>query len=256
MRLTIFILLATTILFFSACKETNEDPKGTLEIVFKAQYNDSPLVLYQDYNTNETDPTKIQLSILQFFLADVMSQKDQTDVNLLDVEQINFLNTIDLANAEAGVAVTINDLAVGNYSGLYFGVGLSDDVNTNTSPSDYSTDSPLGVNGNYWATWNSYIYSRLEGTITKADSSQSQFLYHSGGNGMQQNLSFNKDFSIAADQTTTLTVHINVEDIFFKTGDEIDLINNNASHSGGVGTPEYNLALKSVENLAGAMVMQ
>jgi hypothetical protein len=225
---------------------------GNLEINFKVRYNSNPLVLFEQTATGQSNPTSILFKKFDFFISDIKGIKDGAAADFKDVGYISMSNSITQDAAEAGTSFTINNLPIGSYTSLDMGIGLSDATNS-TTPGDYGSDSPLGLNGNYWAGWNSYILCKLEGDITQADGTKSGFLYHSGVNGMQQLLSFAKNFDIEVGQTTVITVYIEAKDIFFKTGSEIDMITDKSTHSGSVGSSDYNLAKKVIENLASSM---
>lgn len=254
MRTIILLLLAITI-WSSSCQTTtndNDEMTGNLDITFKVRYNSNPLVLFEQTATGQNNPTSILFKKFDFFISDIKGIKDGTAADFKDVGYISMANSITQAAAEEGTSFTINNLPIGNYTSLDMGIGLSDATNS-TTPGDYGSDSPLGLNGNHWASWNSYILCKIEGDITQSDGTQSGFLYHSGVNGMQQLLSFVKNFDIEVDQTTAITIYIEAKDVFFKAGSEIDMITDRQTHSGAVGSSDYNLAKKVIENLANSM---
>ena len=73
---------------------------------------------------------------------------------------------------------------------------------------------------------------------------------------MHQQQVFNHDFNISDGKTTQLVIYINANDFFFKTANEIDLINDNQTHSGTIDSSEYNLAKKAIGNLANSLSVQ
>ena len=250
MRTLNILFFVGVILFSVSCKE--EAPTGTLEINFKTTYNGQTLPMFENQATGMTDPTTIIFKRLEFFLSDLQFKNGDM---ISDVEYVNLTNTTSSATAAEGVTISIDKLKTGSYAGLQMGFGLPDALNA-TTPSDYASDSPLGVNANYWASWKSYILSKIEGSIVKADNNTSGFLYHSGVDGMLQTRSFDKAIEIVDGQTTRITFEIKAEDLFFKTGSEIDLITNVMTHSGEVGSAKYNLAKQSLTNLADATKIQ
>lgn len=256
MRTIILLLLAIT-MWSSSCETTppEENLTGTLEITFKARYGSDPLVLFEQTNTGQTDPVSVLFKKLDFFISDIKGVNAGTITDFKDVGYISMANSITTIAAEEGTTFTMGKLPIGSYTALDMGIGLPNEVN-NTTPGDYDSGSPLGLNGNHWASWNSYILCKLEGDITKADGSNSGFLYHSGVNGMYQSRSFTKNFDIEANTTTKITIYVDAKDIFFKTGSEIDMTTDKQTHSGAVGSADYNLAKKVIENLANAMSIQ
>lgn len=257
MRTIILLLLAVT-MWSSSCETPPKDDEkitGNLEITFKVRYDNAPLVLFEQTATGQSEPTSILFKKFDFFISDIKGLNAGTATDFKDVGYISMSNSITQAAAETGTSFTISDLPIGSYTSLDLGIGLPDALN-NTKPEDYSTTSPLGLNGNYWAGWNSYILCKLEGDITQSNGSKKGFLYHSGVNGMHQLLSFAKNFDIEADKTTAVTIYIEAKDVFFKTGSEIDMITNDQTHSGAAGSADYNLAKEVIENLANSMSIE
>jgi len=249
----IFFLLLPLALFFSSCEE---DPDlgntGTLDITFKVRYDNSPLVLFENSATGQTDPTSILFKRLDFFISKIKGlTKEGVSTKFSDVGYISMAQSLDQASSEAGTTLSIPNIPIGIYTELDFGVGLPDSVN-NTSPGDYESSSPLGLNGNYWASWNSYILCKVEGDVTQANSTTSSFLLHAGVNGMYQPRSFTTGYTITGSKTQVV-VYINAEDLMFKTGEEIDIINESVTHSGILGSTEYLLAKRTIANLAYAL---
>jgi hypothetical protein len=253
---TIILLLLTITMWSSSCDTPPEEIiTGNLEITFKVRYSSDPLVLFEETATRQSNPTGILFKKFDFFISDIKGLNAGTATDFKDVGYISMANSLTPAASEAGTSFTMSNVPIGNYTSLDLGVGLSDAVN-GTNLSDYGSDSPLGLGGNYWASWNSYILCKLEGDITQSDGTKSGFLYHSGVDGMQQLLSFTKDFDIEVGKTTAITIYIEAKDIFFKTGSEIDMITDKVTHSGAPGSVDYNLAKKVIENLANSMSIE
>lgn len=256
---TVSFLLALTAIIFSACKTNpttdNNPTTGTLELVFKAKYNNSPLMLFQNTSTGLSDPSELYFKRLDFFVSNIQgTNSDGSQADFKDVGYISMATSLDQTSSEAGTTFTIDKLPIGSYTNLNIGFGLSDAVN-NTTPGSHEQTSPLSLLANYWASWNSYIFCKIEGNVTHGGGTSS-FLYHAGVNGMHQLRSYSKNFDIAAGQTTQIVFHINAEDFFFKTNHTIDLVNENSTHSGTAGSAEYNLAQRALTNLADAVVVQ
>lgn len=83
------------------------------------------------------------------------------------------------------------------------------------------------------------------------------FLYHSGVDGMYQVRSFDKNFEIQENQVFNLNFMLQITEIFAPSGGSpIDVFAQPSSHSGAVGTPDYNLAVEVVRNMADALKIQ
>jgi hypothetical protein len=255
MRKIFFFLLITSVWSVS-CTDTLKEPTGTLEIIFKARYNSHPLILFQSDSSGQNDPLTLMFKKLDFFISDIKGNTGSgTLTDFTDVGYISMSSSLDSASSEQGTSYIINDIPVGSFDRLDLGVGLSDAVNS-TVPGSYSSSSPLGLNSNYWESWNSYILCKLEGDINQSNSTTTGFLYHAGVNGMHQQRSFNHSFDISESETTSITIYLQAEELFFRAGSEIDMINDNQTHSGTIGSTEYNLAKTAIENLANSLYVQ
>jgi hypothetical protein len=254
MRIFLFLSALLATLVFIACNKTNdtEEKTGTLELVFKGRYDGAPLATFTAINTNQSNPTTLTFKKLEFFISQIQGKKDGNLVELADVDYVSLTNLSTTAAAEEGFKITIDDVPVGTYNQLQYGIGLPDAVN-NKEPGDFESSSPLGVNGNYWASWDSYIFCRIEGDVVNAAGNTSGFLYHAGVNGMYQTRAFDKEFTVNENTNTTLTFHLHGQDLLFKAGQEIDVLDEASTHSGPAGSPEYALAKRAITNLADAI---
>ncbi len=256
MRLFLFISALVAFALIACDKATNdtEEKTGTVELVFKARYDGAPLLMYTDISTGlSVHPKTLTFKKLEFFISKVIATKGDDLLDLLEVGYVTFTNLTDATGAETGYKVTITDVPVGTYSKLQYGVGLPDAVN-NTEPGDYSDSSnPLSLGANYWASWNSYIFCKIEGDASLTDTTSAGFLYHAGVNGMYQTRSFDKEFTVDADASTEVIFHLHAQDLFFQAGQEIDVLNENSTHSGAAGSTAYILAERAITNLADAL---
>ena len=256
MRLFLFLSALFTMVFI-ACDKTNT-PKvktGKLELIFKARYEGTPMPTYSDINTGKTEPSSLLFKKIEFFISEIQGKQDGKMVDIADVSYVNFNNLSDATKAEEGYSITLNDVPVGAYTQLKYGVGVPDAVNT-TSPGDYDSNSPLGVNANYWANWQSYILCKIEGDATLANGTKEGFLYHAGVNGMYQERTYDKEFTINEGETSTVIFYLHSRDLFFKSGQEIDVVADPSTHSGPAGSDAYQLAKQVITNLADALHVQ
>lgn len=250
MRYLLFVLLSLS-LFSSSCDENNQD---CLELEFTATYEGQPLVMYDQYNASKD--RAVIYKVLEFFISNItITKTDGSTIDIKDIEYVKFTGLTSQSKAESGIKLLFTDIKAGDFQNISFGIGVTASLNA-TEPSDHSTSSYLGNDVNYWAPWNSYIFSQLEGSYFDANDNKTAFLYHAGVDGSYQQLSFNKTFSIKKNKTTTLAFELHAEDLLFKDGAEIDVPNNPQSHSGAVGTDAYNLALSSIQNIAKAIYIK
>lgn len=244
--------------FFLACKKPTTTPtptnarSGVLEVVFKPLYQGVPMVFYQDIPTGIHPDEYLYLQKLEFYISELKIQQQQgLSINLEEVELVELSNLVTTALSEEGVKFSYDNIPVGDYTQLSFGVGLTDAMNA-MDPGDFSTLSPLASVGNYWSSWNSYILSKTEGTL-KQSHRNTNFVYHTGVNGMYQPRQFATDFTIEADQTTQIVLYLRGKDLLFKAGQSISIVIDNFTHSGAPGSREYLLASQIIANIADAL---
>jgi len=199
------LLFCLGLVLFSAnsCKKHDHSPKGAVTITFKALYENDPLLVFNDYLT--PDGKKLQFHVFNFFLSDIELVKENDEiVRLKDVEFVNFNGNTDLVKANAGIKINISNAEIGSFKAIRFGIGIEPTKNAK-EPGDFPTDPYLGDPGNYWTSWNSYIFSRIEGrldTLPNAAGGDVAYLYHSGVDGMYQTRSFSKNFEIQVGSNT------------------------------------------------------
>lgn len=239
-------------LTFFACKTEVEEPNtGELQLVFKPVFKANPMPLFQAQTTNDSLVEDFKLEKLEFFLSNIMVKGSKSKI-VENVAYLDFANILDATSAKEGVSFRITNVPVGNYTELEIGVGLPDSINSR-APADYSSMSPLSVDTRYWTGWKSYILTKIEGSVTNLnDAASIPFMYHAGVNGMYQTANLNKAFTIAPGEVLTLEIDIDAHKLLFNANDRITPSSTaqKMTHSGEVGTPEYELAERSISNLA------
>ena len=129
MKKTITLLWIIVIGLFSCKEDKPIENEGTLEIVFKTEYDGTPLVLYENNITNETNPIEIRFKELEFFVSEIRAETDGNNVLLKDVEYIDLTGTTTIEKATEGKRILIEKIPVGNYTNLQILVGISDSLN-------------------------------------------------------------------------------------------------------------------------------
>ncbi len=239
---------------FFQCNPEPDPNTGTLELIFKSSFNGSPLVLYQKDSTNVSDPTTITFKKLDFFVSDIKIQDSSNEWQYIkDAGYVSMANNLSLDAASEGYSMTINEVPIGDYEGLEIGIGLSDQVNA-TLPGDYSSSSPLGLNAKLFG---------LAGTVISCarlrEISNNLMLVFRVFCTTQVLMVCIKSeiipqvLVLGSNANTQIVFEIKAEELFFKTGSSIDLINDNQTHSGQSGSDAYNLALKAIQNLSNSI---
>lgn len=257
MRFLCSLLLLSCVALFACRKPSTSTPDpepqtGQLEIVFKPVYQGAPMVFFEDIPTGLQSNEYLYFQKLEFFVAELkVQQTNNLTINLEEVDYVELGDLVTAAMAEEGYTLRYDNLPVGDYDELSFGVGLTDALNS-MDPGDFGTLSPMSNTGRYWPSWNSYILSKVEGTY-KQPNGNTNFVYHTGVDGMYQPRSFATNFSIAADKITQVVIHLHGEDLFFKQGQAISISDDNLTHSGAPGSRGYELAKRVNINIANAL---
>ncbi|TNE30457.1 MAG: hypothetical protein EP346_03800 [Bacteroidetes bacterium] len=236
---SIFILTAATV--FVSCKEDDPDP-GKLQITFEMAKDG------QTVNLNETfandSVAAVRIENLKFYLSHIILE-DKGE--LRDVEIVDFV--------QGRLAFTFDDIDAKTYSGLSFDVGLDNDQNASYPP-DFETGTPLSASwAMYWSWAMKYRFVIIEGRGAPDgtfDASPDDFnlVIHPGMDGWNRAVNLSDDIVIKEGRTTSLTVQIDVDDMFNGPAGFMDLRLENTSHT----TPaDKDIAEKFMVNFAAAM---
>ena len=254
----IYLLPLLSLLVFFSCKPDKVDPNaGDVKFNFKATFNSNPLVVFNDYLCPDGD--SIEVHVFNFFISHVDLVKENNEVvrvKLVDYIDFNANTNINIANS--GITKTYTAVPPGNYKEIRFGIGIEPGLNSK-DPGDYPSDPYLGDPGNYWASWNSFIFSRIEGRLDTAPGQAGgnvSYLYHAGVDGMYKSRTFAKSFNVSKDLPAEIDFVIDVKDVFYRVGSEVNIPVDNVSHSAAAGTPGFNLANLVIGNIANAITIQ
>lgn len=188
------------------------DDKTNLDLVFRLKYDGDPLVMFEDleYPNGEI----LQMKRVSFYLSDInVADSNGTSTQVSEVEFIDLTDShIDMVSAINGYNFTLEDLGIEDYNRVSFNIGLTDEQNA-TVPEDYNSDSPLSKSGEYWRSWQSYIYIKLEGHIDYnkngiTDSGEA-FALHLGTDEIKREFATDVE-----DPDDFIIINIDVRDIF------------------------------------------
>lgn len=211
-----FFLLSACIFSLSACQDTEEFKTGSLEIAFKGTFGNEPLYMF-DRSYNFRGDAEIKWQIFQFFLSDLellTSQPGMDQIMLSPIETVNFGDIQNESQALEGYILTFNDLEVGSYSGLQFGLGVSPELNA-TQPSDYSPAEPLAQVSSYWEAASSYIYTKIEGNADldgdgMFGEEEEKITYHLGASELFAKRALPVNVEIRENTTTQIVVNVDL----------------------------------------------
>ncbi len=229
------ILLAIAVISLNASCDKTPTPTPTpvdpsyFAMNFKAMYANKPLVINQVYDYNGK---KVRFTRLQFFIAydlGLFSSPVSVNDNLPSTTLVKFTNLTDSASAAGGVDVELA-LAPKSWPSLNFGIGVPKVQNAKL-PKDFTFPDPLTDGSNFWDAWQSYIFSKLEGSMDKDNDGvfETGITLHTGGNEVFTPVKFTKNYTVANGVKTIVNFELNINELV----KGIDLTTVNSSHQVG-----------------------
>ena len=219
---------------FASCEDglfPNKTKEGTLDLNFKAFYGDENLVLGNFYDYPDGKGSKISFDRLKFYISDIKlgDNASISDALIFDFRE----NHSSAATSSNGETISIEDITVGDYEKIDFGVGLNAALNA-SNPADYKSSEALSQTEMYWDWRGSYIFAMIEGNLdTDGDGvGDVPFLYHPGSDALFRDVSFSTPITIEKKETTTINLEINTKDIFITSNGAFDIEAEPLSHSG------------------------
>lgn len=252
-----FLLAAfasVTILSFQGC-EPDKASVGKVDLVLKGKYNGNTLVL-NTFQNPITYPNGMPfyLQTLKFFITDIKLTKAGGEVVALpDVLLVDFARKHQNATtAVGGEVATLENLPLGSYSGISFGIGV-EPVNNFKTPSQFSGSHPLTDEDMYWSAWDSYIFAKVEGRVdtnSNGDFLENVgFLFHTGTNQLFRTKTFTKDFVVTESGQFSINFILDARRIFEGSG--ADILPVSSFHS-----PSDATLVKVADNLAAAISLE
>lgn len=208
--LAVFILLN---LFSTNCTKllspVDETGDSTIELNFKALYNETPLVTNKIYDYKGK---KVRFSRFSFYMSPINfeSALDKNKNQTTTVLKADFTDLDSDAKATEGVKMNINSPQT-TFSKITMGIGVDANLNTKR-PKDYATTSPLSNSMDYWEDWGTFIFTKLEGSMDKDGDGkfESVFTLHTGTNENYKTVTFTKKIDTQAAPKTALNFDIDV----------------------------------------------
>jgi hypothetical protein len=235
MKNCVLFFLCICVICSSCSKDDDAKQHGNLEIIFKARYDNQPLVYGHEYDYFGSG--KILFGTAEFYLSNISMSHSSGFVEIKDVDYISLLvHHTTIEKAEEGLKVVYKNIPVGDYSALNMNIGLTSDQNQ-TKPEDYLATHPLGDGSRYWAGWNSYIFTKTEGTFKS--SANYNFTYHSGFDETLRTLEFNREIHVKNGETTTIEISIDYKILFDLGGTGLNIPANPQIHNTSVIMSEF-----------------
>jgi hypothetical protein len=204
------LLLVLFVLPFLSSK-CEDDPKpadptcvGVLNLNFKPTINNQPFVANKVFLVNGK---KVRFSKFHFYASAIPNFDVGASPNCNDDNNIIFvdLTTLDdsLKSINGATASFLNT-SVGSFQSISLGLGVGLVLNAK-KPSDFSASNPLSKSEEYWSSWKSYIFFKLEGLMDKDEngSFETGITYHTGSNDAIVGIPrFTKNIEITSKGTT------------------------------------------------------
>jgi hypothetical protein len=168
---------------------------------------------------------KLRVSALRFFVSHIKLVGNDNSLTEVDsVELIDFANPLFMSFNYTNLK--------GDYKGIQFGCGV-DSLQNLDDPSLVPVNSPLSNTLNtenmYWGMGGlNYRFEVFEGywdtgAITSFLQLQRFYAYHIGLNSNYRHSQVNESFSICCGNTTTATVYLDIDKIFYGKTEQINL---------------------------------
>ena len=163
-KLLILFFIAPLFVVSSCDKEPEIEIVGNVEVNLKANYDGEQFMTQQEYvytSAINVKFTEFNLYVSNISLLEFENSTEETE--LAEVDFVNLSFTTDQATeAAAGYDLSTKKVPSGTYRAVKIGFGLPADINR-TSPGDYGNGNALATSTHYWASANSYVFSKIEG---------------------------------------------------------------------------------------------
>lgn len=253
MRNLLMILALGVMLMSSDCS-----PEPIIEITtdaninFVATFGDKPFIAQSFYTYD--DGIEVQFDQFSFYISNLVFLKDialeGNETEIKEIALLDFSTMDNVTDAEKGLNIITNNLPVGDYQGIKFGLGVSPDLNR-TKPSEYSVEHPLSLSNLYQSEYNSYIFSQLAGQVDQDNngSLDSSFSYNAATDDLFREQTFVSKFTLTENSTYNIKLNIDVERLLGTEGDFVDLVTNPSDS-------DFNISRLIIDNFAAAISVE
>lgn len=244
------IVTLSFFLALSGCKK-DEEVEGTAKVVmtFDPRYEGLSIQIADKFINPQGYP--VEYSGMKFYISNIELIGENGNVGLSEIEMINVATNQLSMEYEVGA---------GSYTGIQFNLGVPSEMNGTDNPdfmnSIYDENHPLSAtNGMYWTWAAGYRFFSFEG---KCDTNgvaggdiNVPFAFHSGRDTLFREIgTFNRPFTLSANQAKVLSFEIDLGSIFANEGDTIDLKVERQFHGS---LTQFNLGSKFADNSASSI---
>lgn len=240
--------LTASVAMLAGCHKpyTVDGPEGYVRLKVEATWQGQPLQAGA-VHLNVTN-YRTQVESFKVYLA---------ELRLTGPGGASALTDIALFDATDGGGSEVYTAEAGTYSGLHFGLGVPDDLNT-SDPVLYPVGHPLSVsNGTYWTWATGYRFVMLDGRYDTdpngTGTPMSLFSIHTGMAPCYRvsDRDFAAPFTVAGGDTTDLVLRFEVDRFFHNPIDTIDLAVDNQAHGDNL-----TLAMRFTDNVLNSIVVE
>ena len=155
-----YLLALLSLSFLISCG----DDEQQLNVNFQLEYNDEPLVMFQEYEYADAGGFPIEFSRISFYISDVTMTIDGEEQLFSEADYIDLTESHStLDKATEGFTYNIG-ATEGEASAISFNFGLTPEQNM-TVPTDYPSTNALSRTAEYWTGWSSYVMYKIEGSM-------------------------------------------------------------------------------------------
>lgn len=218
-----YIVLAfLSIITFYSCSD--DDAETILN--FRLEYEGEPFVFFKDYSY--PDGKTFNLTRLSFYISDIQLSSTGQGSSSSVPEYLDFTNShADESKAMDGFDLPMQLSPDGDITGVSFSIGLNEELNA-TVPNIYPSSHAMSRSAEYWASWNSYIFAKIEGNID-LDGDQVKetgVVLHLGSDEAFRTININ-----GLANTDNVDLVIEVKDIFQNGSDIFDIETTHKIHN-------------------------
>lgn len=225
----LLVFLLPLILLSSKCKEDSKlEGQGVMSINVRPNYNGKPFVINQIYNIGGKN---VRFTRLNFLLTETCPKVNSSDGSCgSNAHMIDLTTLDDLTKSEKGFTQILSNLTEGSKNGLQMSLGVAPSLNASL-PKNFPSSNPLSDGGAYWADWNSYIFTKIEGLMDKDGNGtfETGITLHTGGDDSFRQTWFPQTFTVDTKGSTTLNFDLNINSLLRG----IDLSTVNSTHQTG-----------------------
>jgi len=217
-----FLSLFSLLILFGSCSnsETSE-----ITLNFKLEYDGEPLVFFEP--VLYPDGREFEFTRFSYYVSDISLINDDESLTIQDVDYLDLTAShSSIEDAQNGLSYKIELDDPFSYDELNFNLGLTSDLNS-TTPQDHNSSSALSLTGEYWSSWNSYVFVKIEGRLDlDGDGITDGIALHLGSDNALRNITIQN-----LDSRDEINVIIDAKQIFENMGNVFDIDTNPRIHS-------------------------